>query len=66
MEIYSPAPDPLLDEKQAAEILAVKPETLQVWRCTKRYALAYVKVGRNVRYRRSAVEAFMQARTVAA
>jgi excisionase family DNA binding protein len=58
--------DPLLTEQQAADLLDVKPTTLQVWRSTKRYALAHVKVGRNVRYRRSAVEAFIAARTVAA
>jgi predicted DNA-binding transcriptional regulator AlpA len=58
--------DPLLTEAQVAEILDVKPTTLQVWRVTKRYPLAHVKVGRNVRYRRSAVEAFIACRTVAA
>lgn len=59
-------PDPLLDEKQAAAALGVSANTLQVWRCTRRYPLAYVKIGRNVRYRASAVEAFLQARTVSA
>lgn len=58
--------DPLLTEQQAAEIIGVKPTTLQVWRTTKRYPLAYVKAGRLVRYRASAVEAFIEARTVAA
>ena len=58
--------DPLLTQEQAAEALGVKPDTLSVWRCTKRYALAYVKVGRSVRYRRSAVEAFLASRTVQA
>jgi hypothetical protein len=27
---------PLLDEKQAAELLNVTPGTLSVWRCTRR------------------------------
>jgi predicted DNA-binding transcriptional regulator AlpA len=58
--------DPLLTEQQASEFLGVKPGTLQVWRCNKRYPLAYVKVGRNVRYRQSAIEAFMAVRTVEA
>lgn len=58
--------DPLLTQEQAAEVLGVKPGTLEVWRCTKRYGLAYVKVGRNVRYRRSALDTFVAARTVAA
>ena len=65
--LTNPAPtDPLLTERQAAEILDVQPTTLQVWRMTKREPLAYVKIGRNVRYRASAVEAFIRSRTVAA
>lgn len=58
--------DPLLSEQQAAEVLGVKPATLQAWRSTKRYALAYVKVGRLVRYRQSALQAFLASREVAA
>jgi len=41
----------LLDEKQAAAKLDLTPGTLSVWRSTGRYALPFVKVGRNVRYR---------------
>jgi excisionase family DNA binding protein len=58
--------DPLLTTQQTADLLGVKPTTLEVWRSTARYPLAFVKVGRNVRYRRSAIEAFLEARTVAA
>lgn len=58
------AVDPLLTERQAAELLGVGQTTLQVWRSTRRYALAYIKVGRLVRYRRSDIEAFLQSRTV--
>jgi len=58
--------DPLLTETQAAEILGVKPTTLQVWRSTRRYQLPYIKAGRLVRYRQSAVEAFISSRTVGA
>ncbi len=56
--------DPLLNEDQASEVLGVKPGTLQVWRSTKRYPLNYVKVGRNVRYRLSDIEAFLKRQTV--
>ena len=66
MQVQPLQTDPLLTEQQAAELLGVKPTTLQVWRCNKRYALAYIKTGRLVRYRRSAIEAFLEARTVAA
>lgn len=55
--------DPLLDEKKTAELLDVKPETLSVWRSTKRYALPYVKIGSKVRYRRSSVLKFIEANT---
>jgi len=62
----TPSPDRLLDGTQAAALLGVAPGTLEVWRTTKRYPLPYIKVGRNVRYRLSALEAFLTARTVAA
>jgi predicted DNA-binding transcriptional regulator AlpA len=58
--------DRLLTEDEAAELLATKPQTLSVWRTTKRYPLPYVKVGRNVRYKLSAILAFIESRTVAA
>lgn len=66
MDIRNHTTDPLLSEQQTAEVLGVKATTLQVWRSTRRYPLQYVKVGRNVRYRASAVQAFINARTVAA
>ena len=58
--------DALLSEIQVAERLGIKAATLQVWRSTRRYGLAYVKVGRTVRYRESAVQAFIDKRTIAA
>ena len=60
------AADPLLTPDQAAEVLGVKKTTLEVWRCTKRYAIPYIKVGRLVRYRRSALVAFLASREVSA
>lgn len=53
----------LLTQEQAAEILGVTPGTLSVWRCTKRYNIPYIKVGRLVRYRKSALDAFLDLRT---
>ncbi len=53
----------LLDEKQAAVILTVKPETLSVWRSTGRYKIPFVKVGRRVRYRHSDLLAWLESRT---
>ncbi len=48
----------LLTPQDMAERLGVSVTTLATWRCTKRYPLAYVKVGRLVRYRMGDVEAF--------
>lgn len=56
--------DPLLTEIEAAELLGIKPQTLSVWRCVKRYPLPYIRVGRNIRYRLSACEQFLESRTV--
>ena len=53
----------LLDEVQAAITLDVTPGTLSVWRSTGRYNLPFIKVGRNVRYRRSDLEAWLEERT---
>jgi hypothetical protein len=58
------ADDPLFDEKQAADYIDVQPGTLANWRSTGRYSLAFVRVGRKIRYRKSALDFFMAARTV--
>ena len=54
----------LLSPDEVAEILGVKPETLNHWRCTKRYPLPYVKVGRLTMYRPEDVTKFIESRTV--
>lgn len=50
-------------DKQAAEVLEVKPTTLAVWRSTGRYRLPYLKVGRLVKYRISDLAEFLARRT---
>lgn len=52
-----------IDDKQAAEVLAVKATTLAVWRSTGRYNLPYFKVGRLVKYRISDLAEFLARRT---
>lgn len=52
----------LMTPEQVAEYLGISVETLNVWRCTKRYNLPYVKAGRLVRYRVEDVEAFIASR----
>jgi predicted site-specific integrase-resolvase len=54
----------LLDPQQTAQKLGVTTGTLAVWRCRKRYALRYVKVGAKVRYRAEDVQRFIERRSV--
>ena len=54
--------DPLLSRRDAARLLGVKVETLEVWASTGRYNLPFVKVGRLVKYRFSDLQAFVQER----
>ena len=50
----------MMTSEQAAEYLGIAAQTLAVWRSTGRYALPFVKVGRNVRYRKSDLDRFLQ------
>ncbi|WP_427500757.1 helix-turn-helix domain-containing protein [Methylomonas sp. MED-D] len=58
--------DEILNNTDAAEYIGVTPRTLEVWRCTKRYQIPFIKVGRLVKYRKSALDAFLVSRTVGA
>lgn len=51
--------EPIMTRKMAARYLSVKPETLAVWDCTKRYDLKPIKIGRSVRYRKSDLDKFL-------
>ncbi len=55
--------DPLLNPPEAAKYLGVSRDTLSVWRCVGRYAIPFIKVGRLVKYRKSALDAFLDRRT---
>ena len=52
----------LLNEQEAAQLLDIAPGTLSVWRSVGRYNLPFLKVGRSVRYRRSDLLAWLDAR----
>lgn len=52
----------LLTPDQTASRLHVTPETLAVWRCTGRYNLTFVKVGRKVLYDEKDVADFIERR----
>lgn len=53
----------LLDTIKAGAYLDTPPKTLITWRCTGRVKLPYVKLGSNVRYRLSDLDAFIAANT---
>lgn len=51
---------PLIDRKEAAAYLGIKPQTLAVWASTKRYALDVIKIGRRAMYRVADLDAFIE------
>ena len=61
--ILRPKNTDLVDETEAAEILDLAPGTLSVWRSTGRYSIPFIKVGRKVRYSRTALNAWLESRT---
>ena len=56
--------DPLLNPQEAAAYIGVTKNTLSVWRCVGRYAIPYIKSGRLVKYRKSALDDFLERRTI--
>jgi excisionase family DNA binding protein len=50
----------LLSRKEAAQYLGVSENTLAIWKCTGRYSLPCVKIGRLVKYRRADLDAFIE------
>lgn len=54
----------LLNSDKAAKYLGLKPSTLDVWACTGRYNLKYIKVGRLRKYRQEDLDEFLTLRTV--
>lgn len=52
---------PLLTTIQAAQILAIHPDTLRLWRKQRR-GPAFVKLSNRYRYERGAIEAFLNDR----
>lgn len=59
----SKAPIELLTETEAAEILRVKPKTLQCWRFEKTGPV-YLKIGRLVKYRPSDLRIWLEKQKV--
>jgi predicted DNA-binding transcriptional regulator AlpA len=65
-----PPADPLLPPVVAAQYLGMKEQTLAVWRMARRKRksppppLPFIRLGRQVRYRLSDLQAFLAAETV--
>ena len=56
----------LLTTEEAARLLGLSPSTLEIWRCTRRYHIPFIKVWHRVCYRRSDLLAWLQTRRVEA
>jgi excisionase family DNA binding protein len=54
----------LLTTEEAARFLGVTAGTLAVWRCLRRYALPFVKVGRIVKYDEADLREWIESRKV--
>jgi hypothetical protein len=61
--ILSVDPAELLDASETAKLLRQKTQTLATWRCENR-GPEYVKIGRSVFYRRSAISAWLAGQIV--
>ncbi len=48
---------------EAAQVLGATLGTLEVWRCTGRYQIPFVKAGRRVRYPLAGLAEFLASRT---
>lgn len=51
----------IFDPKEASVYLKTPEATLAAWRCTKRVRVPFIKIGGNVRYRKSDLDAFIEA-----
>lgn len=54
----------LLNVEEAAAYLAIKPGTLRIWKCTNRYQIPYVRVGRLIKYHQADLDNFLSKRRV--
>ena len=50
----------LLTRREAAAYLGVSEQTLAIWKCTGRYNLPYIKIGRLIKYKRQDLDAFIE------
>lgn len=53
-------PNELLTRREAAAYLGVTEQTLAIWKCTGRYNLPFLKIGRLVKYEVADLDAFLK------
>lgn len=56
-------PGAMLDTRQAAQALGIKPKTLDNWRSSRRVGLRYTRVGAAIRYNVAELRKFIAANT---
>ena len=54
----------LFSNAEAAAYIGVEKETLDCWRCSGRYLIPFIKVGRLVKYRKSDLDEWLNSRRV--
>ena len=57
-------PPELVKPKKTADLLGVTEDTLAIWRCTQRYDLPYVRVGKSIMYDLKDVVNFIERRKI--
>lgn len=57
--VRSSDPNDLMSRREAARLLGVSESTLAGWKCNRRVAIPFIKIGRLVKYRRADLEAFI-------
>ncbi len=58
-ELVAPNVEVLVSRRDAARYLGVSEQTLAIWKCTGRYSLPFVKIGRLVKYRKIDLDRFI-------
>ena len=52
-----------MSTQAAAVYMGLKPQTLSAWRCSGRYCLPFLKIGRKVLYKKIDLDDWMRSRT---
>ena len=64
MEEYLTRQTDLLTRPEAAEYLGTTTGTLATWACTRAVRIPFLRIGRNVRYRRRDLDRWLESRLV--